>query len=883
MTPPPLPESPSQQSLASKKMRMTMACVRCRTKKVKCDFAHPSCSRCSQAKADCSYAGSSTQVDLFNIVKLNDLVNTLQEKVNTLESQLDVMQEAPEHDTSHNSHQPQHVLTTYDTRHQQRSSQPDAHYNLSLTPNGLRIETDSVHLPHLYNILLSGVSQLDLSTKRPSTTIRLNSAQGCSSNDKDECMTSSSHSSSSSSTSSADSLSRGREDKVMIARKSPLWRSHWKSAPLCTTGSPAAVLPKSFTSTSSIRQHYFLRPITASPEVLGQLIDIYSDCFLCLPDAGYGGTVRERYHQGTLNPLLTNAIFAWSARHGAIYHQLFDGHDPNMVGEYFFSVAKDLLKECFMVPNMDTLHALLVLYLYVLGKPSWRNDDVHEIDPKKKLQQPSGLVDSEAYLFLGLAIRMCLDLKRSEEEGRDEPSVSNIPDNANQPQPSNGPSQPAGTTGSRRVRQERYRRFFWVLYFLETMCALQADRPFSLPPDDQISVPFPECMDNETGEHRWRTMFMIKRFCITRIYRSIIQRTAQDNLPLSTILDLDDRLQIWYRMLPRDFQFEKGDIDRRQWKSTSFREQACIKLNLEYNFQRTQLFSVFLTRNNGSQTSSSSTTDLRSSSIDSNLASNDTILAMEARARSICIHSATMTAELIQCWNQLEQPWCHFSLDSLMVAVNIFEMLLKDQVDQRDQARHCLTIMLTILESSPVNTHRYVILLMMRIQQVLRQPVSTLAHHPPKQEEVLCQTTDMDTDLPFGIETTMPATAPHIQQTSAATTAIPLLSSSLASYPAASSSSYADAYHSMSPMADDNTLLGNPSYNSLPFSDFLYNPFTAIPPVPFIASSTDQPAPPSNPNTVYPPPLPFAYSPLNMAQSDPSSASQPNRPQDNYN
>ncbi|KAI9316405.1 hypothetical protein BX666DRAFT_1950302 [Dichotomocladium elegans] len=35
---------------ASKKIRMTMACERCRSKKVKCDFTHPSCSRCQQAK-----------------------------------------------------------------------------------------------------------------------------------------------------------------------------------------------------------------------------------------------------------------------------------------------------------------------------------------------------------------------------------------------------------------------------------------------------------------------------------------------------------------------------------------------------------------------------------------------------------------------------------------------------------------------------------------------------------------------------------------------------------------------------------------------------------------------------------------------------------------
>jgi hypothetical protein len=289
-------------------------------------------------------------------------------------------------------------------------------------------------------------------------------------------------------------------------------------------------------------------------------------------------------------------------------------------------------------------------------------------------------VESEAYIFLGLAIRMCLDLKLHEEE-----------------------TCSSGNNNTSMIVQERYRRFFWVLYFLETLCSLHSDRPFSLPTDDQMTVAYPDMIGDERGERRWRTEFMMKRFRITRIYRDIIQRTAHERLLLSSIAELDTSLSEWYDQLPSHLKYTQGDHLHPKWASTSFREQACLKLNFEYQFQRCQLYAVFLKRHYDKATDDDD--------------DKDASFTMEHKAKEVCLTATTLTIELMQCWNQMQQRWCHFSLDPLMMAVSIFEVLLND-VQVADEVRARLTCMLAILQTSPIQHHRYVVLLMARIRQL---------------------------------------------------------------------------------------------------------------------------------------------------------------------
>ncbi|KAI8340935.1 hypothetical protein BC941DRAFT_418613 [Chlamydoabsidia padenii] len=733
---------PTKSSVAFKKMRMTLACVRCRFLPVtnplffylpivRCDYAHPSCTRCSQAKASCSYEGSSTQVDLFNIVKLNDIVGTLQQRVQSLESTLGDIHHTTQTATDNlNGKDPAEMTTTPPTAaittltHSSTSSTAKLHnqhqWSLSLTPTGLRIDTNFVSLPNLYDILLSGISQLDMEQEPTVADEAGNSSIKFSPSTFDRPQP-------------LDQQIRQQQQlSIMVTRKSPLWRSKCATFPLYSSwssiNSSKGYDQTSPPSTDDIHHgdHHSHKRNIMTTSVLDTMIDIYNECFLCLPETGHDGTIGDRYHQGTLDPLLANAIFAWSARHGAIYHDLFTGQDPNEVGECYFAVAKDLLKDRFMIPTMDTLHGLLMLYVYATGRPSKSNGQ-----QSRKDSNNNNAMESEAYIFLGLAIRMCMDLKLHKENPATLDGCSNN-DNLMQDGSSN-----------RRMLQERHRRFFWVLYFLETLCSLHSDRPFSLPCEDQITVAYPDMLGDELGERRWRTEFMMKRFRITRIYRDIIQRTAHERLLLSTISELDASLCEWYEQLPSHLQYNQGDHLQPRWTSTSFREQACLKLNFEYQFQRCQLYAVFLKQQQQQQDNGLKSTDLCNGDDDGddgqgNIASS----AIELKAKEVCLTATTLTIELMQCWNQLQQRWCHFSLDPLMMTVNIFEILVKDE-NYVDLVKDRLATMFNILQASPIHHHRYVVLLMARIRQLVQpthktddEPLVKTTHGQPPRVEL---------------------------------------------------------------------------------------------------------------------------------------------------
>lgn len=672
-----------------------------------------------------------------------------------------------------------HQISTVSTSTLTPNTHSAHEWTLSLTPTGLRIDTNIATPPNLYKILLSGISQLDLDQDDTSY-----------SGDSSGCLT----------CASGAPLPDLHQQPAIVTRKAPLWRSNFTSFPLYNAWPPNSS-PKSHGHLLTTperphnshhtchdqhshhrhhhRQRHYLSHATPSTSssrsmfILDDMIDIYNECFLGLPDTDYEGTIGERYHQGRLDPLLANAIFAWSARHGAIYHNLFPGQDPNDVGECYFDAAKELLKDRFMIPTMDTLHSILVMYIYAIGRPPDDSDN--------NQQQHQRSVESEAYIFLGLAIRMCLELKlHTEQEGTSE-----------------------GKTSRRMMQMERYRRFFWALYFLETLCALHSDRPFSLPSEDQITVTYPELLDNELGERRWRAEYMIKRFRITRIYRNIIQRTAQDKLLISSISELDASLCQWYDQLPPHLQYSQGDHLRRDWRSNSFREQACIKLNFEYHFQRSQLYAVFMKSQQQSDAADDDGDALAAAS------------TMERMAKAVCLTSATMTAELMTCWKQLRQRWCHFSLESMMMAVNVFAIMMKD-VDHLEQARAHLTIMLDILLGSPIQHHRYVKLVISRIQQLVYTTTST--------NDAMVNSNDGSIIFSGTTDSTL-QDQPSQQNGYRQPIYLDNQSRYEQQYEASGRHQSLDIYSSMQKSSG---MIGT-SLSDLPFSDFLYNPVMEIP------------------------------------------------------
>ncbi|KAI8348046.1 hypothetical protein EDC96DRAFT_578126 [Choanephora cucurbitarum] len=644
-----------------------MACERCRSKKVKCDFAHPQCGRCQQAKVECSYDGSATQIDLFNLVKLNETVDLLQKRVQSIESDIkDVCNNTQyvaneirvNRESSNEKDKEKEIVEEKDSLQQKPDIPPviqrntnsinrlmaatASQWSLSLTSKGLRIDTNIASLHDLYDILLSGMSQFDFPPNLHDSAHLDTSSQ------------------SSSSTSGCDSPNM---ETVTMKKRKPLWKTRIKAFPLYSSWGPDDHRHDTNTKRNDTQQDDDIKAVENMPyEVLRSMIGIYEQCFLCFPCYNPNNSVAFRFKNGTLDPLLANSIFAWTARHAAIYHNLFPGKDPNRVGHSFFLKAKSLVKERFMKTSVDTMHSLLIMYIYAIGIPS-----------RQKVE-----VESEAYIYLGLAIRMCLDLKMNmESKSKD------------------------------IYEQESHRRFFWSLHFLETLGSIHSDRPFALPPDNTITTEFPTVMKHEEADEkkRYQVEFMVQRYKITRIYRDIIWKTTEEKPLFSHISALDKQLQNWHHALPDYLKFKPGDIHKRNWSSTSFREQACIKLNFEYNFQLCQLYSLFLSRPEEHVREESST--------------------VEVLSRDICLKAANNTVELLECWIQLKQLWCHFSLETLMMAAHIYGSILSQTENNSPQQQEMIQANLrkiaNILANSPVRHHHYVITLVNRIKSIFKE------------------------------------------------------------------------------------------------------------------------------------------------------------------
>ncbi|CAO3647209.1 unnamed protein product [Mucor hiemalis] len=635
-----------------------------KSKKVKCDFAHPHCARCQQAKADCSYDGSATQVDLFNLVKLNETVDILQQRVQSIETDIkdvcsntqyvanevrmnrvggsgrDTVEEEEDRkeksrvtaiNKASNSVIRRNPVSTNLMNGLMATS--NAQWQLSLTPKGLRIDTNIISLHDLYDILLSGITQFDLSGGN-------------------SCVHEGHLDNSSQSSSSSAAPESPRAETATVLKKKPLWKSRLKTFPLYSSWEPE----RSKLNGEATSQVYIIH----DEETMQHMMQIFCECFLCLPCPNQANSVAERYKNGTLDPLLANSVFAWTARHAAIYHDLFPGKDPNQVGKPFFQKAKALVKDRFMKTSVDTMHSLIIMYIYAIGIPSEHKAEV----------------ESEAYIYLGLAIRMCLDLKMH-QESRD----------------------------SNPCEQEKNRRFFWSTYFLETLGSIHSDKPFSLPPKNVIKVQFPTVMEHEkSGESRYRVEFMIQRFKITRIYRDIIYKTAEEKPLFSQISAIDKELENWYAALPSYMRYEQGDIHKRRWDTVSFREQACIKLNFEYNFQLCQLYGLFFSKSSNEEEQPST---------------------IEVLSREVCLKAARITVELLECWIQLRQRWCHFSLENLMMTTMIYGNILSQPNDsEREIAKQNLTKMAKILISAPVRHHKYVLTLVNRIKAIFLETLN---------------------------------------------------------------------------------------------------------------------------------------------------------------
>ncbi|KAI8073015.1 hypothetical protein BC940DRAFT_364129 [Gongronella butleri] len=728
----------------TKRLRMTLACERCRTKKVKCDFAHPRCGRCETLNAPCSYTGSSTQIDIFKLQQLSDSIDALREKVNVtdqrvcaLQSSLQpVLEQFGASTTPHVQHHAADRLMVSKSGAPAASTKPN--WALSLTGQGMTINTTISSMQDLYD-LVAGAMQTPpdavhvASSSTPSGTAQQNANDAA-------VTTNGTNSSDTSDPTGGDQSSDVKEEsawaeQVVITKAHPLYEAKGAFFPLYSSWEPTSTQsPHSRPLTSNKRPHDMAidfpqnkkkkkntspPPFSLSPALplplIDQLLHHYAECCLCFPIPDMDAFLRDcrdawQHPKDASLPriMLTDALLAWSARHAAIYHDLFQGQDPNRVGEPFFVAARQRLTQCYLHPTLDTVHALLLMYIYSIGKTGAERTQASR----------------EAYVYLGLAIRMAMELGLHLQ-----------------------PPQPPVSAAAAMIH-EKHCRLYSAIEFMETLCGTHSEKPMMLPAMDIVTARSLGPMDHEQGERRYRVEFTLYRHQISQIERTIRATLLPPNnaqsgtrrIRLAVITAFEKEIKNWYQSLPPYFQYDRDDTTR-HWQSASFREQACLKLTFEYHSLLCQLYSLFLPRadhqaphapdgNDDEQPSSSQQPSQQPSSF-------ITLLSLR-----VCVDAADAITELLVCWAQLQQTWCHFTLGTLVLACAVYSTYQLHHSSPKVVAATKKKMMTIhgILKMSPIQHHKHVRALMDRIEQDIRScgpipscspPMSSTAMLPP--------------------------------------------------------------------------------------------------------------------------------------------------------
>lgn len=234
-------------------------------------------------------------------------------------------------------------------------------WKLTLSPNGLRIDTNIASVADLYRILLNGISQLNIN-RDSHGHLSNNSVDSVDNNFLSK---------------SLKSIENGYRDTSTTRQ---LWEVDHHAAP------------------NTLRQETqisLLDDTHLPEETIDHLLhSYYHSCFLA-----YQIIDREEFNlqcSSTNNSdlLLINSIKAWMSKHSCIYHQCENTKDLTTVGEAYFRKARHLLRARFDRSNATTIQALLNLYMYQLSCER----------------------STLAYLYIGLAIRMAQDLKLHKKE-----------------------------------------------------------------------------------------------------------------------------------------------------------------------------------------------------------------------------------------------------------------------------------------------------------------------------------------------------------------------------------------------------------------------------------------------------------------------------------
>ncbi|ORX55740.1 hypothetical protein DM01DRAFT_1304334 [Hesseltinella vesiculosa] len=606
-------------SSKSKRPRSSLACIRCRKKKVKCDFMQPSCGRCDGAGLPCSYATPPKRVDGRAFDQIGYNVDDLKERMQRMQSDLVMMKSnlRPFSDdnlggpTIHKH--PAHSSGTVPDPQQQQLTAPNQQpvtWKLSLSPSGLRIDTNIASVAELYRILLNGISQLNISGDSPANLFSMDALREATApkspspssasmqhasrsrpgllpaaGDVDDEMTQDEHTNPGQRVSGSHPKSSSRMWEVDESEARWIMKEHYPS-----------LKPPGRDDTTTMME---------DQEALNHLVcHTYHNCFLSYQIADVPAFVQcySNPQHSDYDPLLANSIYAWTSKHACIYHGSCPDKNPAVMGETYFKHARQLLKKRFDISNHNTIHALINLYMYQLACER----------------------SSLAYLYIGLAIRMAQDLKFHKKEFM--------------------PADP--------VQREANKRLWWSAYWLDLCAALDSNRP-TMVDDKDCDLEYPTrlpCEDDEAGYRIAFTVHSIKLMKVRKDIAKYLPSEQSGQSLLSAISRFENALTTWLQELPMDLRFFDEATEPFQ-PTGSFRDVAILLLHIHYQTTWIMLHKFFLPKK------------------------DHTATPVALLSLNICTKAANLITRMLSLYSQ-HLPMCQFAdtLDGIFASVSIHQV-----------------------------------------------------------------------------------------------------------------------------------------------------------------------------------------------------------------
>ncbi|KAI7855123.1 fungal-specific transcription factor domain-containing protein [Circinella umbellata] len=722
-----------------KRPRSSLACIRCRKKKVKCDFVQPTCDRCGAAGLTCSYATPPRRVDGHAFDQLGDYVEELKERMLKMQSELLMMRRnlhafptsTPNTNNTtttttgartamsssssatgsgnNNDHPNQHDTTTTTLQipvpppptlslsscgtsiagpPEGQQQQTSVTWRLSLSSSGLRIDTNIASVMDLHRILLSSINQLSINRDR---SIGLSSTSDAIKEKHDK------------------KIQQGVDDENYNSNgDSELSSIHLQQQP----NNPANKImgnsrdngyfwkggkfeKRNFNQEGNTRRQ---QQLPSKSKMNNLMQTCYHSCFVVYQIIDKD-TFVQQYMREELDPLLMNSINAWMSKHGCIFHGkgieggVKNAYNPVSMGQGYFKKARRLLRKRFDVSSPTTIHALLHLYIYQLS-----NEQSHL-----------------AYLYIGLAIRMAQDLKFHKKD--------------------------CMTFNNSLEQREANKRLWWSAYWLDLYTSVETNRPTMVDEKD-CDVEYPtrlESEDDDTGDRL--------NFCIYSIKLMRIRKDITKNLPveqpgqtlLSAVSRFENALTNWIKDLPKALRFPDSDNDYENNKgldenknfeegkicttysnncnNNSTRNDIMLILNIQYQTTWIMLHRLFLPEQ------------------------GKTAAPVALLSLNVCTKSANTITKMLASQNV---NWCQLgiALDGVVASVAIHQLnALSHEMDVANLAQHNLIATVDILKACPLIYMDKVNKIIASIQDFLEKNnlPENIDNIPPNNEDLINQ------------------------------------------------------------------------------------------------------------------------------------------------